>query len=69
MKRVRDLNACIAQLRSLQGRNDTEPEQTKYIDEAIELLKQLRRKSKPSRAEVARFVRKIAEALLGAFKK
>jgi len=69
MKKVRDLNACIAQLRALQGRNDTEPEQTKYIDEAIELLKRLRRRSNPTRAEVARFVRKIAEALLSAFKK
>jgi DNA repair ATPase RecN len=69
MKKVRDLNSCIAQLRALRGRNDTEPEQTKYIDEAIELLKQLRRKSHPSRADVAQFVRKIAEALLSAFKK
>jgi len=69
MRKVRDLDACIAQLRALQARNDTEPEQTKYIDEAIELLKQLRRKSNPNRAEVARFVREIAGALLSAFLK
>jgi DNA repair ATPase RecN len=67
MKRVKDLNACIAQLRAVSGRNDNEPEQTKDIDEAIDLLKQLRRKKNPSRAEVARFVRRISEALLHAF--
>ncbi len=69
MKQVRDINACIAQLRALQGRNDTEPGQTKYIEEAIETLRQLRRKSNPTRAEVARSVRKVAEALLHAFVK
>jgi geranylgeranyl pyrophosphate synthase len=66
MKKLKDINACIAQLRAVQGRNDTEPEQTKYIDDAIELLRQLRRKSNPTRAEVARLVRGIAEALLRA---
>jgi len=49
MKQVRDVNACIAQLRALQNRNDTKPEQTKYIDEAIEQLRKLRRKSNPGR--------------------
>jgi hypothetical protein len=69
MKQLKDLNACIAQLRAVRGKNDTEPEQTKYIDDAIELLRQLRRRSNPSRPEVARLVRKIAEALLRAFMK
>ena len=69
MKQLKDVNACIARLRALQSRNDTEPEQTKHIDQAIESLRQLRRKPNPSRAEIARFVRKIAEALLNAFEK
>jgi hypothetical protein len=69
MKKLKDINACIAQLRAVRGRNDTEPEQTKYIDDAIELLRHLRRRSNPSRPEVARLVRKIAEALLSAFMK
>jgi DNA repair ATPase RecN len=69
MKQVRDVNACIAQLRALQGRSDTEPEQTKYIDEAIEELRKLRRKSNPSKAEVFRCVRRVAEHLLRAFGK
>lgn len=69
MKQVRDVNACIARLRALQGRNDTEPEQTKYIDEAIEELRKLRRKSNPSKAEFFRCVRRVAETLLRAFGK
>jgi hypothetical protein len=69
MKQVKDINACIAQLRALQSTNDTEPEQKKYIDDAIELLRELRRKPNLTRAQVARFVRKISEALLKAFKK
>jgi len=39
------------------------------IDDAIELVKQLRRKSHPTGPEVARFVRKIADALFRAFVK
>ena len=69
MKKLRDLNACIAELRAVQVRNDTEPEQVRHIDDAIEFLRQLRRKSNPTRAQTARFVRKIAEALLRAFGK
>jgi DNA repair ATPase RecN len=69
MKQVRDVNACIARLRALQGRSDTEPEQTKYIDEAIEELRKLRRKSNPSKAEVFRCVRKVTDNLLRAFGK
>jgi len=69
MKQVRDVNACIAQLRALQRKNDTKPEQTKYIDEAIEELRKLRRKSNPTKAEVFRCVRKVAENLLHAFDK
>jgi hypothetical protein len=69
MKQLKDINACIALLRSVRGRNDTEPEQTKCIDEAIDVIRQLRQKSHPTRAEIARYVRKISEALLDAFKK
>jgi DNA repair ATPase RecN len=69
MRKVKDVNACIAQLRALQSKNDTEPEQTKYIDEAIEELRKLRRKSNPSKAEVFRFVRQVTDNLLRAFGK
>jgi hypothetical protein len=69
VKKVRDLEFLLAQLRALRDRNDTEPEQTKNIDDAIELVKQLRRKSHPTGPEVARFVRKIADALFRAFVK
>lgn len=69
MKKVRDLEFLMAQLRALRDRNDTEPEQTKNIDDAIELVRQLRRKSNPTQPEVARFVRKIADALFRAFVK
>ena len=69
MKKVRDLEFLMAQLRALRDRNDTEPEQTKNIDDAIELVRQLRRKSNPTQPEVTRFVRKIADALFRAFVK
>ncbi len=52
MKKVRDLEFLLAQLRALRDRNDTEPEQTKNIDDAIELVRQLRRKSHPTGPEV-----------------
>jgi len=69
VKKVRDLEFLLAHLRALRDRNDTEPEQTKNIDDAIELVRQLRRKSHPTKPEVARFVRKIADALFRAFVK
>jgi hypothetical protein len=69
VKKVRDLEFLLAQLRALRDRNDTEPEQTKNIDDAIELVRQLRRKSHPTGPEVARLVRKIADALFRAFVK
>jgi len=52
VKKVRDLEFLLAQLRALRDRNDTEPEQTKNIDDAIELVRQLRRKSHPTGPEV-----------------
>ena len=67
MKQVKDINACIAQLRAVQDRHGTEPEQKKHIEDAINLLRELRRKQNPSRAEVARFVRRISESLVAAF--
>ena len=69
MKQIKDMNVCIAQLRALQCRNDIDPEQKQYVDEAIEQLKKLRRKSNPTRSEVFHFVRKVADCLLRAFVK
>ncbi len=69
MKQVKDVNACIAQLRALQGRNDTKPEQTKCIDEAVRELRKLRGKSHPGKAEVFSCVRRVTENLLRAFGK
>ncbi len=69
MKKVKDVNACIAQLRAIQSKNDSEPEQTKYIHDAIEELRKLRRKSNPSKAEVFRCVRHVTDNLLRAFGK
>lgn len=67
MKKSKDVNACIAQLRAVQGRNDTEPEQKKCIEEAIEQLRKLRRKTNPNKADLFHCVRIISENLLRSF--
>lgn len=67
MKKSKDVNACIAQLRALQDRNDTEPEQKKCIEEAIEQLRRLRRKTNPNKGDLFHCVRVISENLLRAF--
>lgn len=67
--KYRDLNACIAVLQAIQRRDDTEPEQRKNIEVAIERLRVLRRLDHPSRAEVFRHIREITERIIKAFLK
>jgi len=67
MKKVKDLNAAIAQLRALAARGDIKPQQKQLVEQAIERLKQFRRNSHPDKADMVRCVRDVAEKLLEAF--
>jgi hypothetical protein len=63
-KYCKDLNASIAHLRAMLKGNATEPQQREAVERAIDRLKQLRRNPQPTKAEVYRCVREVAEALL-----
>jgi len=67
VKRNKDLNACIAELQAMLCGNVVEPEQRKYVEQAVELLRRFRRKANPSPAIAYRFVRQIAEQLVEAY--
>jgi hypothetical protein len=67
MKHFKDLNACIAHLRAIHGRDDIEPEQKKELEGAIECLRRFRRKNNPSQAELFNCVREVAGRLVEAF--
>ena len=67
MKKVRDLEAVLAQLRALAARSDIEPRQKQLVEQAIETLKWFRRIKTPDKAEIFRCVREVAEKLLDAF--
>lgn len=67
MKKVRDLEAVFARLRALAARGDIEPRQKQLVEQVIEKLKRFRRNQDPSKAELFRCVRDVAEKLLDAF--
>jgi len=67
MKHNRDLQFCSDQLRLLQRRDGLEPEQRRSLEKAQEELKRLRRNSHPTREEVSRVVRVVAEAIIQNF--
>jgi hypothetical protein len=63
------LKFCMDELRSLQNRSGLEPEQRSRLEVAMEELRKLWRKANPSREDVYRAVRLVAEAILTTFKK
>jgi hypothetical protein len=67
MRKIKELNSCIARLQGVQAGNDLRPEQQKEIKRAIEQLKQLSRFPHPSQTQVICVVREITEALLRMF--
>jgi hypothetical protein len=67
MKRLRDLEAGISLLESLQHRGSVDPEQMQVVEYAIKELKQLRRKPNLKRHELHKSIRTIVEALVRAF--
>lgn len=64
MKHNRDLQFCMDLLRSMLNRNGSEPEQKRTLEIALMELKRLWRKADPSREQIYRAVRKVAEAIL-----
>lgn len=67
MKRFKELEACIAQLKALRAGSRVEPEQKEYIELAIDELRKLRRMPRAKPHEVFKSVRKVTEAIVKAF--
>ena len=67
MKHNRDLQFCNNQLRLLQRRDGLEPEQRRSLEKAQEEMKRLWRIPNPTREEVSRVVRTVAEAIIKNF--
>lgn len=64
MKRNKDLQFCMDNLKSLQNRSQFEPEQKRALEVARRELGELWRESNPTRLQVYRVVRRVAEAIL-----
>ena len=67
MFKDKNLQFCMDELRSMLNRNGLEPEQRSALEKAKEELKQLWRKPDPSRKEIYRVVRRVAEAIIKNF--
>jgi hypothetical protein len=67
MKANKNLQFCMGQLRSMQDRDGLEPEQRSALEKAGIQLKRLRRNSKPTREEIFRVVRDVAESIINIF--
>lgn len=67
MKHFRDLNACIADLEAILGRNDITSQQKRDVEAALEEVKRIRRKPALTRPESFRAVRQITARLIRAF--
>jgi hypothetical protein len=63
----KDLQFSMEQLQSMLKRNGLGPEQRSALEEARRQLKLLWRKPNPTRLEVCRVVRRVAEAIIKNF--
>ncbi|HEY6352653.1 MAG TPA: hypothetical protein VI636_24920 [Candidatus Angelobacter sp.] len=68
MKGDKNLQFCMDSLKSLQKLSEYEPEQKRALEGAQKELRELRRNARPTRAEMYRVVRRVAEAILKVFK-
>jgi hypothetical protein len=64
MKKSKNWQFCMDTLKSLQNEGEFEPEQKSALEGAQKGLRKLRRKTNPSREEIYRVVRQVAEAIL-----
>ena len=67
MKKNKDVQFCLDELQSMQNRDGLEPEQRSALEKAKSELKRLRRKPHPSRGEIFKAVREVAEAIIKNF--
>lgn len=67
MKRNKDVQFCLDELQSMQNRDGLGPEQRSALENAKNELKRLRRKPHPTRGEIFKVVRKVAEAIIKNF--
>jgi DNA repair ATPase RecN len=67
MQHFKDIDVCIAELQALLTRGDIEPEQKRYVEDAIREAKKLRRKRAEQPSDVYKGVRRIARSLVNAF--
>jgi hypothetical protein len=63
MNKDKNLQFCMDKLKSMQSRDGLEPEQISALGKAEGELKRLWRKPNPTRREIFKAVRKIAEAI------
>lgn len=63
----KNLQFCMDELKSMQGRDGLEPEQISALEKAQGELKRLWRKPNPGRKEIFNVVRKVAEAIIKNF--
>jgi hypothetical protein len=67
MSKDKNLQFCMDELKSMQNRDGLEPEQMSALEKAEGELKRLWRKPNPSRREVFKVVRQVAEAIIKTF--
>jgi hypothetical protein len=67
MSKDKNLRFCMDALESMQNRNGLEPEQMSALEKAESELKRLWRNPNPSRREVFKVVRTVAEAITKIF--
>jgi hypothetical protein len=67
MKRNKDVQFCIEGLYSMLNKSGLGPEQKSGLESALVELKDLRRNANPSKQDVYRVIRKVAEVLFKNF--
>ncbi len=67
MKKNKNLQFCLDELRSMQNRDGLEPERRSTLEKAKKKLRQLRRNPNPTREELFEVVREVAEAIIKTF--
>ena len=63
MKHDKNLKFCLDFLKSLQDRDESEPEQMRTLENASKRLRRLRRLARRDQEEIYLAVREIAEAI------
>jgi hypothetical protein len=67
MSKDKNLQFCMDELQSMQDRDGLEPGQRSALEKAEKELKRLWRTPNPTRREIFKVVRKVAEALINNF--